>query len=371
MSPTVDSPTAPFTAVALIDRDGTLITEGNYIKDPDKVELLPRAARALKLARALGYCTVLTTNQAGVAKGYFTEDDVRAVNARFVELLAAQGAALDAMYYAPQHAEAIEPRYRQDLHHRKPGRGMYDQACRDLPIAGLPVYAIGDRAADIGLGRNAGGKGIMLRTGWGERTLIDGAAEIVGAPVVPDAYDAIRWMHLDRVRAALPDDPGLATKLKTPGELGEIVRARRNQGHRIVLANGCFDLLHGGHVSFLEDARSAGDALVLAVNSQQSIARLKGAGRPLLDEADRLALLAAFESVDYLTVFHDDSADEVLEEIHPSAHAKGTDYRTDNVPERATAQRLGIETVIAGASKENSTRDIVTTVIERVKAGLL
>lgn len=169
----------------------------------------------------------------------------------------------------------------------------------------------------------------------------------------------------------MPHDIGLATKLKTPGELATIVRERRDRGHRVVLANGCFDLLHGGHASFLEDARAAGDALVLAVNSQQSITRLKGAGRPLLDEPDRLALLAAFESVDYLTVFHDDSADEVLEEIHPSAHAKGTDYKADNVPERQTAIRLGIETVIAGASKENSTRDIVTTVVERVKAGLI
>ena len=99
--------------------------------------------------------------------------------------------------------------------------------------------------------------------------------------------------------------------------------------------------------------------------------RLKGKECPILNEVDRLQLLAALRCVDYVTVFHEDSADLVLETLRPDIHAKGTDYRHDNVPELDTSRRLGIETRIAGNPKENSTKDIIATVLERAKAGIL
>jgi bifunctional ADP-heptose synthase (sugar kinase/adenylyltransferase) len=101
------------------------------------------------------------------------------------------------------------------------------------------------------------------------------------------------------------------------------------------------------------------------------VRRLKGDKRPLLEEIDRLQLLAAMRPIDYVTIFHEDSADYVLEALRPDIHAKGTDYRSDNVPELETSRRLGIETRIAGNPKENSSRDVIDTIVERAKAGLI
>jgi len=154
-------------------------------------------------------------------------------------------------------------------------------------------------------------------------------------------------------------------KVKTAAELRELVAQARASGKTVVFTNGCFDLLHGGHISYLEDSRSLGDLLVLGLNSDTSIRELKGSGRPIYPLDQRLEILAALESVDYIVVFEDRSCDGLLAEIHPDIHAKGTDYTAATVPERETAQRLGIRTVIAGAPKENSTRDIIELVIEK------
>lgn len=360
-----------YRAVALIDRDGTLIEEKEYLSSPDGVRLLPRAARALQLLEEQGFARVVCTNQSGVGRGLFGEREVDAVHERLREMLAAEGTGWDALYSCPDYPESENPKYRANLHRRKPAPGMAEEAIRDLGLEGLPVFAIGDRLSDVVFGRNAGGEGILVRTGYGEQEEARMASESVRAPVAADLYDAVRIAINQLAKNAFPEDAIFRRKLMSPGEAAELVRKRRAMGRTAVLANGCFDLLHGGHISFLENARAMGDYLVLAVNSNASITRLKGAGRPIFDEPARLQLLAAFEAVDILTVFYTDTADEILEEVRPDKHAKGTDYKSDTVPERLTSMRLGIETVIAGAPKENSTRDIIEVVVDRAKEGSL
>jgi rfaE bifunctional protein nucleotidyltransferase chain/domain len=154
-------------------------------------------------------------------------------------------------------------------------------------------------------------------------------------------------------------------KVKTAAEAREMVARAREAGKTVVFTNGCFDLLHGGHISYLEESRAQGDLLVLGLNSDASIRELKGHGRPVYPLEQRLEILAALESVDCIVVFEERSCDGLLAEIHPDIHAKGTDYTAETVPERETARRLGIRTVIAGAPKENSTRDIIDLVIEK------
>jgi D-glycero-beta-D-manno-heptose 1-phosphate adenylyltransferase len=145
-------------------------------------------------------------------------------------------------------------------------------------------------------------------------------------------------------------------------ELRRRLDERRRRGERIVLANGCFDVLHAGHVRYLEGARREGDLLVVAVNSDASERRLKGEGRPLLPARDRARLVAALRAVDYVVVFDEPDVGRLLAELRPAVHAKGTDYTPDSVPERETAAGLGVRVAIVGDPKLHSTRDLIARV---------
>jgi rfaE bifunctional protein nucleotidyltransferase chain/domain len=136
----------------------------------------------------------------------------------------------------------------------------------------------------------------------------------------------------------------------------------RAQGKRIVLANGCFDLLHVGHVRYLRAARALGDVLFVGINSDAAVRRLKGPGRPFVPAAERAELLAALRDVDHVVLFEDDTADELLRRLRPHVHAKGTDYSTDSVPERATARAVGALVAIAGDPKTHSSRDLIALI---------
>lgn len=142
--------------------------------------------------------------------------------------------------------------------------------------------------------------------------------------------------------------------------------AHRQGGDRIILANGCFDFLHVGHVRYLEGAKELGGVLVVAVNDDASVARLKGAGRPLLPAADRTRLVAALRVVDYVVLFDTPTVAGLLERLKPDFHAKGTDYTPETVPERKTAQRLGCQVVIVGDPKEHSTRALLEDIRRRL-----
>ena len=124
----------------------------------------------------------------------------------------------------------------------------------------------------------------------------------------------------------------------------------------MVFANGCFDVLHVGHVRYLQAARAEGDILVVGINGDASVRNLKGPGRPILNEAARARLVAALREVDYVVLFSEPTAESLLHDLRPDVHAKGTDYTPESVPERATAKSLGIRVAITGDPKNHSTR---------------
>ncbi len=132
----------------------------------------------------------------------------------------------------------------------------------------------------------------------------------------------------------------------------------RRQKRRIVLANGCFDLLHVGHIRYLEGAKREGDVLVVGINSDASARALKGEGRPILPAQARAELVAALAAVDYVVVFEEPNVEALLTALVPDVHAKGTDYTAETVPERGLAHRLGIRIAIVGDPKRHSTRDL-------------
>jgi len=146
-----------------------------------------------------------------------------------------------------------------------------------------------------------------------------------------------------------------------------VVRAGawRRAGKRVVLANGCFDLLHVGHVRYLQAARSLGDALIVAVNGDASVHRLKGPGRPVMSAEERAELVGAIAGVDLVIVFEEDSAEAVIEALRPDVHAKGTDYSEETVPERARVIATGGRVAIAGDPKSHASRDLIGLIAAR------
>lgn len=131
------------------------------------------------------------------------------------------------------------------------------------------------------------------------------------------------------------------------------------QGKTVVLTNGVFDLIHVGHVRCLEDARSRGDFLVVAANSDKSAEALKGKGHPIIPLAERMELLSSFWFVDYVTSFHDETADDLICEIKPSIYAKGTEYNMRTLPERKTLKAEGIKAVFVGDKKGHSSSKLI------------
>jgi rfaE bifunctional protein nucleotidyltransferase chain/domain len=151
-------------------------------------------------------------------------------------------------------------------------------------------------------------------------------------------------------------------------EAGRLAERLRAEGRRIVLANGCFDLLHVGHVRYLDAARRLGDVLFVGVNGDAAVARLKGQGRPLMPAAERVELLSALRAVDHVVVFDDDTADALIAAIRPDVHAKGTDYTPDSVPERETVRAYGGRVAIVGDPKDHATRDVIGRIARRFPA---
>jgi rfaE bifunctional protein nucleotidyltransferase chain/domain len=138
------------------------------------------------------------------------------------------------------------------------------------------------------------------------------------------------------------------------------VEEERRQGRTVSLANGCFDLLHVGHVRYLQAAAEEADRLVVAINDDDSVRLLKGQGRPILPAADRAALVAAVRGVDYVVIFPGETVSDVLRAVRPDVHCKGTDYTVDSVPEREVVREWGGRTAIVGDPKDHSTRELLS-----------
>lgn len=139
----------------------------------------------------------------------------------------------------------------------------------------------------------------------------------------------------------------------------------RAAGRTVAFANGCFDLLHVGHVRYLQAAAAEADRLIVAINGDRSVSGLKGAGRPILAEADRAEIVAAVRGVDYVVIFSEPTVAPLLLALKPDVHCKGTDYTVDTVPERETVRGYGGRVAIVGDPKDHSTRDLLARIQDR------
>ena len=163
----------------------------------------------------------------------------------------------------------------------------------------------------------------------------------------------------------MPIDPN--SKIKTLSELKPLVSSAQRHGRTVVFANGCFDLIHVGHVRYLHSAKACGDILVVALNSDVSVRAIKGPGRPLQTESARAEIVGSMECVDFVVIFDDPTVDQVLDELRPDIHAKGTDYAAESVPERETVRSYGGCVAIVGDPKMHSTRDLIEEILAKFR----
>ncbi len=154
-------------------------------------------------------------------------------------------------------------------------------------------------------------------------------------------------------------------KVYSLNNLPSLVKKLKKDNKKIVFANGCFDILHVGHIRYLEGAKSLGDILIVGINDDKSEAQLKGHGRPVMPEEDRIEIVAALECVNYIVPFSDLTVENLLRIIKPAVHAKGTDYTAETVPERDIVLSYGGQVAITGDRKDHSTTDIITKIQQR------
>jgi len=181
-------------AAVFLDRDGTLIEEVGYLDRPERVALYPYTADALRALNRAGLITVMVSNQSGVARGFFSETTVEEVHRHIASLLALRGAKLDAYYYCPHHPAGDVARYSVPCDCRKPGRGLVDRAVQELGVDPARSFTVGDRWVDVRLARRFGGRGVLVRTGYGaieEQRPPEGLSADV---VVNNLVEAASWI---------------------------------------------------------------------------------------------------------------------------------------------------------------------------------
>lgn len=183
-----------------IDRDGTLTEELGYVNHPRRVRLLPRSAEAIRRLNHAGIPAVVVTNQAGVARGYFSEDVLHAVNAAVIALLKEAGAHLDGVYVCPHHPSVGEPPFRFDCECRKPKPGLLHRAAADLSLDLARSTMIGDKPSDLGAGRAVGARSILVLTGYGlgEWEYRRAGFSVEPDHVAEDLLDAVEWVLAGR-----------------------------------------------------------------------------------------------------------------------------------------------------------------------------
>lgn len=179
-----------------LDRDGTLIEEVHFLLKEEQIKIFPETSEALRTLREAGFLLIVVSNQSGVARGFLSEERVEELNRVVFSQMRMLGCVPDAFYFCPSHPQAENPKYRQNLRCRKPDTGMAEQAALKFEIDFEHSYAVGDKLADVGLGQNVGGKGVLVLTGYGRQVYESLSDECEYQPdfVADNILSAARWI---------------------------------------------------------------------------------------------------------------------------------------------------------------------------------
>jgi rfaE bifunctional protein nucleotidyltransferase chain/domain len=325
----------------ILDRDKTINQDPGYLADPEAVTLMPGAAEGIALLNRFGIKVFVASNQSGVSRGLISHEQLRAVNARIEELLREGGAHVDGFFICPHQDH-------DECHCRKPKPGLVKQIIETHRIDVEKTFIAGDRARDLECGRPFGMRGILVGDEETQRpqNLVFQAKNLYEAAafILETIFEEqTQKKFFNSVQDFLPE-----------------LHKQRQAGRRIVFTNGCFDLLHSGHVQLLSQARALGDYLILGLNSDRSVRALKGPSRPVNSQTDRGRILAQLPYVDAVIVFDEDTPIELLKILQPDIQVKGGDYVKEQLPEYPVMQAMGKEIVILPFRKGYSTTAILT-----------
>lgn len=195
------------------------------------------------------------------------------------------------------------------------------------------------------------------------------ASTVVDISVEPPKILRLGTISLEQIEQVIMDKKSYRAalwKVKSRSELAGIAEQSKKEGKKVVFTNGCFDILHIGHVRYLQDARALGDVLVVGVNSDQSVRKLKGESRPIVPQAERVEVLAALECIDYVTIFDEDTPVELITAIKPDIHVKGGDYKPEDLPEAEVMRKIGGVVLVIPYSGTDTRGHSTTHLIEQM-----
>ena len=320
-----------------LDRDGTLNEDIGYAHKLEDYELLPGVIEGLK--RLKEFTLFIITNQSGIGRGYFKEEDMHEFNNHMLDEFKKESIEIEKVYFCPHAPE-------ENCTCRKPSARYIKEAEKEYGINLAESYVIGDHAWDIVLAKNAGCKGVYLLTGHGVKHLDD------SRKANPDYIAANFKQSVDYILS------NNKSKIILREELAKVSDNLRKMGKKIVTINGAFDILHEGHEKILKEAKKQGDVLIIGLNSDSSIKQNKGEDRPINNENNRAKMLANFDFVDYVTIFDEKTPIGLLEIIKPNVHVNGSDYGKECI-EAETVRTYGGKIHIVTLLKGHSTTKLI------------
>ncbi|MBS3135490.1 HAD-IIIA family hydrolase [Candidatus Woesearchaeota archaeon] len=320
-----------------LDRDGTLVFDPGYVHRIEDFKLQENTDKALKKIK--GYLLFIVTNQSGIGRGIFSEEDMHKFNKLLIETLAKSGVSIEKIYFCPHKPE-------DNCKCRKPETMMIKEATKDYSIDIKDSYMIGDDVCDIELSSRVGCKGILVLTGFGKKSLKEARM------FSPHYISANLEQACDFIMLQKPD------KIIARKDIPSIVRKIRGEGKKIATLNGTFDILHKGHSKIINEARKTADALIVGINSDSSVKGNKGKERPFNSDTKRALMLSVFKDIDYVTIFDEKTPIEMLEIIKPDVHVNGSEYGEECI-EAETVRKNGGRICIVKLVPGFSTTDLV------------
>ncbi len=320
------------------DRDGVLIKDGKYPYKNEHLDIFPEVPLALKELKKTGYMLIVITNQSGVARGLFSEKEVKKFNLLMKKKFEKKGAHIDAIYYCPHHVDGKVRKYQKECNCRKPKPGMIVTAAKKYGISLEDSWMIGNMDKDIIAGKIAGCKTILIST---KKNCADFCAQNV------------------KQAAEIIFNSITRGKLINKKKIVEIANIARRANKKIIFTNGCFDILHAGHIDCLEKAKKLGDILIIGLNSDESVKRIKGAKRPINNEMHRARVLSSLSDVDYITIFGENTSEQLVKKIKPDIYVKGGDWKVEKLPEKKIVDKYGGKVVIINVIEYTSTTKII------------